>query len=177
MNAGSSGIGMHFAAKHADMAFVAFHDVDIERGRAQLAEMRRIGREDYGRRDFQIWTSCRVVCRPTEKEAREYSDYYINEKGDFGAIETLVRERAGQDPNMPPEMLDRLKRRLAAGWGGYALVGTPEQIVAELIRLSAIGLDGVVLSWVNYHDEIGQWTAEIMPLLEQAGLRQPHRRG
>jgi hypothetical protein len=30
-----------------------------------------------------------------------------------------------------------------------------------------------VLSWVNYHDEMRQWISEVMPLIEQAGLRQP----
>jgi alkanesulfonate monooxygenase SsuD/methylene tetrahydromethanopterin reductase-like flavin-dependent oxidoreductase (luciferase family) len=68
-----------------------------------------------------------------------------------------------------------MKVRLAAGWGGYPLVGTPEQIVEELIALTKTGLDGIVLSWVNYHDEMRQWIAEVMPLVEQAGLREPHQ--
>jgi hypothetical protein len=44
-----------------------------------------------------------------------------------------------------------------------------------LIALTETGIDGVVLSWVNYHDEMRQWIVEVMPLLEQAGLRKPHR--
>lgn len=64
-----------------------------------------------------------------------------------------------------------------AGWGGHPLVGTAEQIVDELATLTGIGYDGVVLSWVNYHDEMRQWIAEVMPLIEQAGLRRPHRPG
>ena len=59
--------------------------------------------------------------------------------------------------------------------GRLSLVGTPEQIVEELIALTKTGLDGVVLSWVNYYDEMRQWIAEIMPLVEQAGLRKPHK--
>jgi dimethylsulfone monooxygenase len=76
---------------------------------------------------------------------------------------------------MPPELYDRIKRRMVAGWGGYPVVGTAEQIVDELGRLSRAGLDGVVLSWVNYHDEMRQWMAEVMPLIEQAGLRKRYR--
>jgi dimethylsulfone monooxygenase len=174
MNAGSSGIGARFAAKYADMAFVAFYEESLDRSRAQLAELRRIGREDFGR-DFQIWTTCRVVCRPTEREARDYEHYYIHEMGDPGAVETIVAGRGANDPNMTPELHQRMKERLAAGFGGYPLVGTPEQIVDKLLALSATGIDGVVLSWVNYQVEMRQWIAEVMPLLEQAGLRQPHR--
>jgi alkanesulfonate monooxygenase SsuD/methylene tetrahydromethanopterin reductase-like flavin-dependent oxidoreductase (luciferase family) len=175
MNAGSSGIGARFAAKHADMAFVAFYEDRLDHSRAQLAEMRRLGREEFGR-SFQIWTTCRVVCRPTAAEARRYERYYIDEMGDFGAVETIVAEQGRKDPTLSPAAFERMKRRLAAGFGGYPLVGTPEQIVDKLIGLSDIGIDGVVLSWVNYHDEMRQWIAEIMPLIEQAGLRRPHRR-
>jgi FMNH2-dependent dimethyl sulfone monooxygenase len=76
---------------------------------------------------------------------------------------------------MPPEMYERMKVRLAGGFGGYPLVGTPAQIVDKLIALTKTGIDGVVLSWVNYHDEMRQWIAEVMPLIEQAGLRKPHQ--
>jgi dimethylsulfone monooxygenase len=69
-----------------------------------------------------------------------------------------------------------MKARLAAGFGGYPLVGTAEQIVDKLIALQETGIDGVVLSWVNYRDEMRQWIDEVMPLLDQAGLRGPYRR-
>ena len=68
----------------------------------------------------------------------------------------------------------RIKRRLIAGWGGYPLIGTPERIVDHLTALTSTGLDGIVLSWVNYHDEMRQWNDEVMPLIEQAGLRKPY---
>jgi hypothetical protein len=30
-------------------------------------------------------------------------------------------------------------------------------------------------AWVDYKNELEQWNAEVLPLLEQAGLRQPFR--
>jgi alkanesulfonate monooxygenase SsuD/methylene tetrahydromethanopterin reductase-like flavin-dependent oxidoreductase (luciferase family) len=174
MNAGSSGIGTRFAAKHADMAFIGFYEESLDKGKAAIAEMRRIGREDFNR-DFQIWTSCRVVCRPTEKEAKAYAHYYVHEKGDFGAVETIISEQGRKDPNMTAEHFERMKVRLVAGWGGYPLVGTAEQIVDQMRALGDVGVDGIVLSWVNYHDEMRHWNAEVMPLIEQAGLRKPYR--
>jgi FMNH2-dependent dimethyl sulfone monooxygenase len=173
MSAGSSGVGSRFAAKHADIAFIGFYEENLEKGKASVADMRRLGREEFGR-EFQIWTSCRVVCRPTEKEAKDYAHYYIHERGDFGAVDTIIAEQGRKDPNMTPEWHRQMKLRMVAGWGGYPLVGTPAQIVDELIALSKTGLDGIVLSWVNYHDEMRQFIAEVMPLIEQAGLRKPH---
>ena len=35
------------------------------------------------------------------------------------------------------------------------------------------GLDGIVLSWVNYHDEMRQWVSEVMPLIEQPVCESP----
>ena len=52
-------------------------------------------------------------------------------------------------------------------------MGTPEQIVDTLANLSRIGVDGVTLSWVNFQEELPRWIREVMPLLEQAGLRRP----
>ena len=69
----------------------------------------------------------------------------------------------------------RIKRRLIAGWGGYPLIGTPAQIVDQLTALAKTGLDGIVSSWVNYHDEMRQWIDEVMPMIEQTSLRKPYR--
>jgi alkanesulfonate monooxygenase SsuD/methylene tetrahydromethanopterin reductase-like flavin-dependent oxidoreductase (luciferase family) len=68
-----------------------------------------------------------------------------------------------------------MKFQLIARWGGYPLVGTSEQIVDELQKLSRAGLDGCLLSWVNYQLELRQWIDEVLPLMEQAGLRKPFR--
>jgi len=34
-------------------------------------------------------------------------------------------------------------------------------------------VDGCLISWVDYKNELAQWNAEVLPLLVQAGLRQP----
>jgi alkanesulfonate monooxygenase SsuD/methylene tetrahydromethanopterin reductase-like flavin-dependent oxidoreductase (luciferase family) len=60
------------------------------------------------------------------------------------------------------------------GWGGYLLIGTPEQMVERLMHLAAMGLDGVVLSWVNYEAELAYWISDVLPIMEQAGLRRPY---
>ena len=34
--------------------------------------------------------------------------------------------------------------------------------------------DGVALSWVNYEAELAYWISDILPVVEQAGLRRPY---
>ncbi|MBV9323212.1 MAG: LLM class flavin-dependent oxidoreductase [Chloroflexi bacterium] len=172
MNAGASGVGARFAAQHADMAFtgIAAHEEDT--GQARIAELRRLAREEFGR-ELQVWTSCGIVCRPTEREAEEFARYYIVEKGDWEAVASITRGRARYAPR-PPQPSEPLR---SPGWGSYLIVGTPEQVTDRMLRLSTLGLDGAVLSWVNYAEELAYWNTEVLPLLEQAGLREPFAGG
>jgi hypothetical protein len=42
------------------------------------------------------------------------------------------------------------------------------------MHLPAMGLDGVVLSWVNHEAELAYWISDVLPVMEQAGLRRPY---
>jgi len=172
MNAGGSPVGQRWAAKHADMAFVALEKHDFETAQARVGALRGLARDDYGR-DIQVWNSSYVVCRPTEKEAVDYLNYYVREKGDWEAVENLTRIFGMQSLALPKEVLEEFKFHFIAGWSGFPLVGTPEQITDRILMLSRAGIDGTVLSWVNYQEELPQFVAEVLPLLEQAGLRKP----
>lgn len=167
MSAGSSETGARFAAKYADMVFTSMTEANETEATAWIKAQRAMGRKAFGR-EFQVWTTCSVVCRPTEKEALDYARYYILEHGDWEAAANLS---GGRRPTGPPGPGERLH---SPGWGGYFLMGTPEQIVDRLIHLTHMGLDGVVLSWVNYEAELAHWISDVIPLMEQAGLRQPY---
>ena len=78
-----------------------------------------------------------------------------------------------QTETLDNKMLDGHKAHFIAGHGGYPLVGTAEQIVNELGKLADIGVDGCLISWVDYKNELTQWNTDVLPLMVQAGLRQP----
>ena len=169
MNAGRSGTGNQFAAKYADLVFTSFWETGDQGSAGRVQELRELAR-GYGR-EIEVWTTGFVLCRPTEQEARDYLRYVVDERGDWEAIDTLAKIMRVDDPNAPLEVRQQQKRRLMTGFGGYPLVGTPEQIVDELGAISRDGIDGIVISWVNYQDELRQFIDQIMPLLVQAGLR------
>ena len=172
MNAGGSEVGHRFAAKYADMVFTHVREND-DQARDKVDYLRRLAREEFGR-EIQVWDHAYVVCRPTEKEARDYLHYYVREKGDWEAVNNLISNFT-MPPGMTPEAVETLKFNFAAGWSGFPLVGTAEKIVSDLEWLARIGLDGCLLSWVNYETELPQFVAEVLPLMEQAGLRKPFR--
>jgi FMNH2-dependent dimethyl sulfone monooxygenase len=172
MNAGGSDKGRHFAAKYADMAFIILQSHDLEDGRAQIDSYRKLAREEYGR-EIQIWTNGYVVQADTQKEAENYLQYYVVEKGDDAAVENITRVMGLQSQVLPAGLLERFKFHFKAGWGGLPLVGTAELIADRVAELSKIGFDGVLLNWVDYRDGLARWNRDVMPRLEQAGLRRP----
>ncbi len=169
MNAGGSELGRKFAASVADMNFVILARHDFEGGKAQVDSLKAMARA--AGREVQVWIHVYVVCRPTQKEADDYLDYYVREKGDIAAADNLLRIFGMQSKTLDPAKLDEFRRHFIAGHGGYPLVGTPERIVDELEVLARMGVDGCLISWVRYVDECRQWVDEVMPLMAQAGLR------
>ena len=69
------------------------------------------------------------------------------------------------------DMLKAMKEHFIAGWGGYPLIGTPEQIVDGFSELVDIGLDGTLLSWAQYETGMRDFQKDVLPLMKQAGLR------
>ena len=170
MNAGRSATGNRFAAKYADLVFTAFWEIGYEGAGAAVRSLRKLAREEFGR-EIQVWATAFVLCRPTEAEARAEFRHAIEESGDWQAVENLARAIRVEERDVAPEVKRARMARLMAGYGSYPLVGTPEQIADALVQLSADGVDGLVLSWVNYQQELRQFIAEVLPLLEQAGVR------
>jgi alkanesulfonate monooxygenase SsuD/methylene tetrahydromethanopterin reductase-like flavin-dependent oxidoreductase (luciferase family) len=170
MNAGASGKGQHFAAKYADMAFIHIDPTDLEKTRAHVEAYRRLAREEYGR-EIQVWIGAPVTQRDTRKEAEDYVNYYVIEKGDDEACDNMLRIQNVEMHKMMPERAEKMRFGAKLGWGGYPLTGTADDIVAALQKLTAIGIDGVLIRWVDYWDGLRRWQKDVMPRLEQAGLR------
>lgn len=176
MNAGSSGKGRDFAAKYADMAFLHLDPSNLDNLKAHIESYRRLAREEYGR-EIQIWSNCHVTQRETQKEAEDYLRYYVVEMGDDPAVENILKIQGQQMQRLQKEQREQQKFNIKAGWGGYPLVGTADRIVDEIQKLNRIGIDGVLVSWVDYLDGLDRWQRDVMPRLEQAGLRRPVRGG
>ena len=172
MNAGSSPAGQDFSARHADMNFVMLRQKDDDSDRAQISQLKSLA-ADIGRRS-QCWIHVYVVCRETEKEAQDYLNHYVIEKGDDVAVANMLEIFGLQSETLTPDVIEAFKFHFKAGHGGYPLVGTPAQIVDGIEHLSRLGVDGMLISWVDYLGECRQWIDEVLPLMEQAGLRKPH---
>ncbi len=175
MNAGTSPRGKHFAAKNCDMAFSILPPGDMDGARREIESYKAMARDHYNR-EIQVWCYAYVVQRDTQKEAEDYVRYYAEEYGDDEGVERFIELQGIQTPTAKLGEIDRIRFNIKAGLGAYPIVGTPERIVMTLRELSDAGLDGVTLTWVDYADGIALWERDVMPLMEQAGLRKPFDR-
>jgi FMNH2-dependent dimethyl sulfone monooxygenase len=170
MNAGGSDRGRHFAAKHCDVVYTVLTSTDIDDCRAHVQSYRKLAREEYGR-EIGVWSLAYVVQAETEQEARRFYQYYVHEKGDWAAAENVVAMLGLTAKTIPPERMQAMKEHFVAGWSGYPLIGSRDQIVDGLKALSSIGLDGVLLSWPRFEEQMREFKDRTYPLLVQAGLR------
>ena len=173
MNAGASERGRHFAAKYADMVYTVIRTGSLDECRAHVQAYHKLAREDYGR-EVKVWTLANIVQGETEKEARDFYRYYVHEKGDWQAAQNMIDIFSLEinARNIPPERLKAFQEAFLAGWGGFPLIGTKEQIVDGLQALSRAGVDGVLLAWPRYEQGMREFRDVTYPLLRQTGLRE-----
>jgi len=169
MSAGLSPAGRRFAAKHADLNFVLVPDLAV--GRAVIAEIKELARREFGR-EILVFGMGYVVCRDTEREAREFAHYYVHEKGDWKGVRNLLNTLLPNSQSASPEQFEAMAANFIAGYSALPLVGTPEQVVEGMQHMSAAGMDGITLSWVDYESGLEQFQKQILPLMREAGLRQ-----
>ena len=92
--------------------------------------------------------------------------------GDDVAVGNMLATFGMESETLEPALMEAFKFHFKAGHGGYPLVGTPEQIVDQIERLSRMGVDGLLISWLDYLGECQQWIDEVLPLMRQAGQRE-----
>ncbi len=172
MNAGGSERGRHFATKNCDLVFTGLRTFDFDVNAAHIKAYHRMAREEYGR-EVRAWGLAVIVQGETEKEARDFYNYFVHAKGDWQAGMNVVNTMAAEinERDYPPERRKAMAESFVAGWGGFPLVGTREQIVDGLSMMSRLGLDGVLLSWPRFEQGMREFRDVTLPLLKQAGLR------
>jgi FMNH2-dependent dimethyl sulfone monooxygenase len=167
LNAAFSPAGRDFAAHAADFLFTTF--VEIEAGRDEVVDMRR--RAAAAGREVGVYTTCHVVCRPTDAEAERYYEWFAVEMEDTEGADRYMATKERFSRSHDPIAYRLHRKRFVGGAGTYPLIGSPARIAGELARIAEAGFAGVALSFVDYRTELPYFVAEVLPLLREAGLR------
>ena len=168
MSAGNSGRGQHFAAKHTDLNFVVAPDVETAGSIA--ASVKRLAEDEYDRQ-IQVFGQAYIVCRDTEAEAKEFKELYVQQRGDWEGVRNLLDVLIPNSQSALGEGWTAMAANLIAGYGAIPLVGTPEQVVEGMGKFADAGLDGITITWVDYHAGLEQFDQVLRPMLIDAGIR------
>ncbi|MDB5702287.1 MAG: luciferase [Sphingomonadales bacterium] len=170
MNAGFSATGMRFAAGNSDIGLIGLFGQSEPDWAEQIGKYKALAQDEFGKQ-IQVWTNAPTILRDTDAEAQELYRHYCEDVPDQPAIDSFVTTLARE--NNVPEGSDQLKflRRNAVLGSGFPLIGSPQSVANKLLALSAAGLGGVIMSYVDYFDGLGRFNRDVLPILKAAGVR------
>ena len=178
MSAGFSPKGRDFAAQAADALFTTMTELD--QAPAMLANVAQ--HASKYERQLPVYAMGHVVCRPTRGEAEQFFHYFAQELADEEG-QAYYRSRRGTatGPATAPvsrPFENRFTRTTGKSFfgaypGTYPFVGTPDDVASEMARMSAAGLAGTSVAFLDYLKEIPYFVQEVLPRLERLGLRRP----
>ena len=169
VNAASSGAGLAYAARHSDLIFVTSPTgANLDRACEALpAHNRAIKALAAGHgRDVRTIINPHVICRETEREAREQYRAILEHQDPVAADNFYATFMGGDQASW--------KAATREDWvigGNVHVVGSPEQVVDGFVRLKRAGCDGVQVNFYDYLPDLELFGARVLPLMVQAGLR------
>ncbi|WP_300727623.1 LLM class flavin-dependent oxidoreductase [Pseudomonas sp.] len=171
VTATGSEAGIDFAASQSDLVFITnasgagiretLEDIPAHVQRIK-ARARQFGRE------VRTLINPIIVSRDTEQETRDYLEAIVGNKvaGSFGNPSAYASDAHAWRGRAEGS------RNTGLGLGGnIEIIGTPEQVVEQLVALKAAGIDGVQLNFHDFAVDLTHFGERILPLLKQAGLR------
>jgi alkanesulfonate monooxygenase SsuD/methylene tetrahydromethanopterin reductase-like flavin-dependent oxidoreductase (luciferase family) len=165
LNAGASPAGIDFSARNVDINLIAS---PLEEMPEYVRKIKGLANDKY-ERDIDVWSYALVICRETEKEARE-AHRQIIEQGDWPGAQIIMDVLGMQSASFGTQ-IKKFQERFIAGWGGVNLIGTPEQVAEQFHDLNQAGMGGCIFGFHDYAREIKEFGETVLPILKRNGLR------
>ncbi len=112
----------------------------------------------HGRR-IEVFTMGHVVCRPTRREAEDYFEYFAEQMADTDGQQYYRNARGTTVPDGAARIARPLENRFTRSGakrydgaypGSYPFVGSPDDVATEMAAMSATGLAGCTVAFVDY---------------------------
>ncbi|PWN52523.1 Nitrilotriacetate monooxygenase component A/pristinamycin IIA synthase subunit A [Violaceomyces palustris] len=196
--AGSSGPGMAFAAKHAEAIFIAAHNPQVAKKRVDTAReaAAAAGRDPHSLKVLALL--CPVIGKTDEEAKAKYEEHfkYGSDEGalalfggwtgmdlgpygddeelraiDSNAIKSAVENFASQDPSVPKWTKKAVANQIKLGGLGPTIYGSPESIADQLEDwIEKSGVDGFNLAYTLAPGTFEDLVNLVVPILKQRGL-------
>ncbi|WP_439816304.1 LLM class flavin-dependent oxidoreductase [Zavarzinia sp. CC-PAN008] len=168
VSAAASDAGFRYAARHSDVLFItsptgAGIDDAVAALPALTARIRELAQEQG--RTVRTVINPHVIARETQGEA-EAAVARIIAGADEVALDAVQQAFTSGDQQA---WRGHSKAQRIVG-GNIQIVGTPEKVVADCLRLKAAGVDGIQVNFLDYGPDLQFFGERVLPLLKQAGL-------
>lgn len=196
--AGSSGPGLAFAGKHAEVIFIAAHQPKVAKSRvdAARAAAKAAGRDPQ---DLKVLALLCPIVAETDELAQVKHDEYLKFGSDEGAlalfggwtgmdlapygddeelrastdsnaIKSAVEGFAKQDPSVQKWTKKEVANLIKLGGLGPVIVGGPQSIVDQLQGwVTEAGVDGFNLAYTLAPGSMQDFIRLVIPLLQEQG--------
>jgi FMNH2-dependent dimethyl sulfone monooxygenase len=164
ISAGNSPVGRAFAARHCDCLFTSIRELEELSGK--VGDLKKLAPDT----NAGIYASGHVITKATSKEAKDYYHYLVYDNGDWDAAEHTVQIRTKGGSSSGPK-LAKMKEAIISGTGTYPVVGSYDEVVECFKFLADCGLNGMAIGLVNYIEDMPVIRDEILPRMQQVGLR------
>lgn len=168
ITATGSEAGIGFAARHADIVFIASPGgSDIDAALASLpAHTARIKQAALARgRRVKTLINPMLIARETDREAEEYADAIV---AHADAATVTGKDRFRSDAHA---WRNYKGDRAAVIGGNLHLIGSAETVVRQMVQLQQAGVDGFQFAFYDFVPELEFFAARVLPLMRAAGLR------
>ncbi len=160
VNAGTSAEALEVVASVCDWCFMCPPSVEATRRAAGRVKERA---QEHGRNVrcvaavIPIWGDSRAEAEETRRR--------LLAGADIEAMKNWMDGLGIESGSFDSHTLDMF----CLGGGTYPIVGDREEVAHEIRELYEAGVDGILMSFVSYHDDTLRFAKEIAPLLRDLG--------
>jgi FMNH2-dependent dimethyl sulfone monooxygenase len=178
MSAGNSDVGLDFACRQADWVFVTAPTLDAYRERIDKV---KADSKKYGR-DVRASTMVYVVMEPTDEQAQETLkslEDNVDRVATLNFIRSMQSMSIGDEFGLQNEDEEdpwggvgrETFLRIALGITAWQLVGGYQSIAEQIKELSEIGLESILMCFVDPLKGLHEMEDHVIPILKDMGLR------
>ncbi|KAL4969438.1 luciferase-like domain-containing protein [Aspergillus stella-maris] len=172
VNATGSPAGIDFAVRYSDLVFITSPGgADITSALESLPEHVKGIKEKAKAlgREIKVLINPVVVSKDTSEETWAYLQNIVDGM-DEGSGHMKVVKSYDSDAHAWRGHKTPGKQGYKLG-GNIEVIGTPKEVVEQLVALHGVGIDGVMLGFYDWRADFDHFLEKVLPLLKEAELR------
>ncbi len=158
VNAGTSSEAREMVAQHCDWSFVC--PMTYEQAREMVEDIKT--RAKKNNRNVKVVTMAQPVWDLDPGKARAEKDKVIEH------MDTEALSRWAEGAGLESESFNQqTTETFCFGSGAMPLVGTPAEVAEQIAEFRNVGMDGVLMSYMDFLRDTKRFGSEILPLLKK----------